>query len=154
MRDLHSSVAETLPAPAQRRLPTWATAVAAVGIAWNLYGLVQYQSALTAIAESLVASGLTPDQAAVMTGYPGWMTLAFGIGVVGGLVGSVLLLLRQRLAPPMLAISLAAYIALWIGDAVHGVFAAMGAPQIIILSAVVVIAALLFAVSRHAAVRS
>jgi hypothetical protein len=61
MRDLHSSVAETLPAPAQRRLPTWATAVAAVGIAWNLYGLVQYQSALTAIAESLVASGLTPD---------------------------------------------------------------------------------------------
>ena len=89
-----------------------------------------------------------------MTGYPGWMTLAFGIGVVGGLVGSVLLLLRQRLAPPMLAISLAAYIALWIGDAVHGVFAAMGAPQIIILSAVVVIAALLFAVSRHAAVRS
>jgi hypothetical protein len=154
MCDLHSNGAGTLSAPAQRRLSSWATTVGAGGVAWNLFGLVQYQSALTATAENLVASGLTPDQAAAMTGYPGWMTLAFGIGVVGGLVGSALLLLRHRLAPSVLWISLMAYVALWIGDAVHGVFAAMGAAQVIILSTVVAIAAQLFATSRHAALRA
>ena len=49
----------------------------------------------------------------------------------------------------MLAVSLLAYVALWVGDAVHGVFAAMGAPQVIILTAVVAIAAALWAVARH-----
>jgi lysylphosphatidylglycerol synthetase-like protein (DUF2156 family) len=104
--------------------------------------------------QSLIASGLTSDQAAVMTGYPGWMTLAFAIGVFGGLAGSILLLLRQGLARTILAASLAAYVALWIGDAMHGVFAAMGAPQIIILTTVVAIAAALFLLSRHPVARA
>jgi hypothetical protein len=34
----------------------------------------------------------------------------------------------------VLAASLVAYVALWIGDAVHGVFAVMGAPQVAILT--------------------
>jgi hypothetical protein len=47
-----------------------------------------------------------------------------------------------------------AYVALWIGDAVHGVFAAMGAPQVVILTTVVAIAAALLALSRHPAARA
>ena len=54
----------------------------------------------------------------------------------------------------MLAASLAAYVALWIGDAIHGVFAAMGAPQVAVLTTVVAIAAALFAASRHPAARA
>ncbi len=54
----------------------------------------------------------------------------------------------------VLAISLFAYVALWIGDAVHGVFAVMGIPQIAILTTVVAIAAVLFAISRHPAARA
>lgn len=135
------------------RAPVWFMATALAGVAWNVFGAVQFAGSVTATAESLVASGLTAEQAAVMTGYPLWMTLAFGLGVAGGLVGSVLLLLRKGLASWVLLASLAAYVALWTGDAVHGVFAALGAPQIIILTVVVAIAAGLYATSRHPAAR-
>ena len=85
-----------------------------------------------------------------MTSYPAWMTAAFAVGVLGGLLGSGLLLLRRPAAQPVLAVSLAAYLALWIGDAVHGVFAALGAPQVVILTLVVAIAAGLWFAARIA----
>lgn len=137
----------------QNRAPTWLATASLCGIVWNLFGAFQFAAALTATTEALVASGLTPEQAAALTGYPLWMTLAFGLGVAGGLVGSMLLLLRHRSAGPVLGVSLSAYVALWIGDAVHGVFAAMGTPQVIVLSMVVAIAAALFTASRHPAAR-
>jgi hypothetical protein len=129
------------------RTPLWLSFAALGGVAWNVFGAVQFASSATATTESLIATGLPPQQAAVMTGYPTWMTLAFAIGVAGGLLGSVLLLLRRPAAKPVLAASLVAYVALWIGDAVHGVFAATGVPQVVILTTVV--AAALFALSRH-----
>jgi hypothetical protein len=145
-----SQKAHPLPAISK---PFWVAAVAIGGIAWNLFGAAQFLGSVTVTTDSLIASGLTPDQAAVMTGYPAWMTVAFGLGVAGGLVGSVLLFLRHHSAVAVLAVSLAAYIALWIGDAVHGVFAAMGAPQIAILTSVVAIAAGLLAAARHPSAR-
>ncbi len=136
----------------QTRRPLWLTLTALGGIGWNIFGLVQFAGSVTATADSLMESGLTAEQAAVMTGYPVWMTAAFFIGVSGGLVGSILLALRAALARPVLLASLLAYVALWIGDAVHGVFAAMGAPQVAILSTVVAIAAgLFFAATRNSA---
>lgn len=133
------------------RAPLWMTVAAIGGIAWNIFGLLQFAGSVAATEASLIASGMTPEQAAVMTGYPTWMTLAFGVGVLGGLAGSVLLLLRRSAAGPALLFSLLAYVGLWIGDAVYGVFAALGAPQVIILSVVVAIAAALYALSRHPA---
>jgi hypothetical protein len=136
------------------RTPLWLWIAALGGVAWNIFGAVQFANSATATTESLMASGQTPEQAAVMTGYPAWMTLAFAIGVSGGLVGSVPLLLRRPLAQPVLGTSLVAYVALWIGDAVHGVFAAMGVPQVVILTTVVAIAAALFALSRRPSARA
>ncbi|WGV18341.1 hypothetical protein [Fuscovulum ytuae] len=127
--------------------PRWITGAALAGIGWNIFGLVQFATSVTATADSLVASGLSPEQAAVMTGYPAWMTAAFFFGVTGGLIGSLLLALRHRFARSVLLASLLAYVALWIGDAVHGVFAAMGAAQVAILTTVVAIAAALFAIA-------
>ena len=141
-------VSETVPATRPRG-PRWLIATALGGIAWNLFGAVQFAGALNATEASMIAAGMTPEKATVMAGLPGWMTLAFGLGVGGGLVGSALLLARHRLAGPVLAMSLVAYVALWIGDALHGVFTVMGAPQIAILTLVVAIAAVLFAASRH-----
>ena len=80
------------------RTPLWYWATAGAGLIWNAYGTWQFGLSLTATTQSLVASGLTPEQAQVMTTYPAWMTLAFALGVLGGLVGSVLLLLRHRTA--------------------------------------------------------
>ena len=139
--------------PTRLRPPLWLTSAAMAGVAWNLFRAVQFVNSVTATETSLIASGMTPEQAAVMTGYPVWMTMAFAVGVAGGLVGSVLLMLRKASAMPVLLASLAAYVALWIGDLVHGVFAALGAPQLIILSIVVAIAAALFALSRHPAAK-
>ncbi|AWB49178.1 hypothetical protein HYN69_12285 [Gemmobacter aquarius] len=144
-----SSTSLSLPRP-----PLWFHAASIGGIAWNVFGAVQFAGSVTATEASLIASGLTAEQAAVMTGYPGWMTLAFAIGVFGGLAGGVLLLLRRRIALPVLAVSLVAYVALWTGDAVHGVFAAMGLPQVVTLTVVVAIAAALFLLARHPAARA
>lgn len=142
-----------LSLPPSARAPVWMTAAALSGIAWNVFGIVQFAGSVTATEASLIASGMTPDQAAVMTGYPMWMSLAFAVGVFGGLAGSILLFLRHAAATPVLLASLVAYVALWIGDALHGVFAALGAPQIAILTLVVVIAATLHALSRLPAAR-
>lgn len=136
------------------RTPHLLTAAALGGIAWNIFGVIQFASSVIATDTSLIASGLTHEQAAVMTGYPAWMTAAFAIGVFGGLAGSILMLLRQAAAMPVLLVSLLAYVALWIGDAVNGVFAALGTPQVIILSLVVAIAAALYALSRHPAAKA
>jgi hypothetical protein len=140
--------------PPFARTPHWFSAAVLGGIAWNIFGAVQFVGSVAATEASLIASGLTADQAAVMTGYPAWMTAAFAVGVVGGLAGSVLLLLRRSAAGPVLLVSLMAYVALWIGDAVHGVFAAMGAPQVIVLTLVVAIAAALFTLGRHPAAKA
>ncbi|HEU4408588.1 MAG TPA: hypothetical protein VFS43_25225 [Polyangiaceae bacterium] len=74
---------------------------------------------------------------------------AFAVGTFGGLAGCLLLLLRRRVATPVLAASLAGYVLLFAGDVTEGVFAALGAPQVATLSAVVAIAAALFAWSRR-----
>lgn len=140
--------------PLSSRRPFWIAVAALGGIAWNLFGAVQFAGAVTATPDSLIAAGLTPEQAAVLTGYPAWMTLAFAAGVFGGLLGCVLLLLGRAGSRAVLGLSLAAYGALWLGDAIHGVFAAMGAPQVVILTLVVAIAAVLLAVSRHPAARA
>lgn len=50
----------------------------------------------------------------------------------------------RRRAVPALAVSLLLYMTLRIGDEVHGVFAALGAPQVVIVTLVVAIAALCF----------
>lgn len=136
------------------RVSRWMTTAALGGIAWNIFGIVQFMGSVSATESSLIASGLSPGQAAVMTGYPVWMTLAFAVGVFGGLAGSVLLLLRRAASMPLLLASLVAYVALWIGDAVHGVFAAMGVSQVVILTIVVAVAAALYVLSRHPAARA
>jgi hypothetical protein len=147
-------MAANSPSSSTARAPRWMTAASLGGIAWSIFGVIQFLGSVSATNESLIASGLTPEQAAAMTGYPTWMTVAFAVGVFSGLAGSVLLLLRNAAAMLVLLVSLLAYVALWIGDAVHGVFAALGAPQVIILTLVVAIAAALFVLSRHTSAKS
>lgn len=130
--------------------PIWFWAASAAGVAWNAYGLWQFAGSLMATEASLAAAGMTPEQAAIMAHPPVWMTLAFAIGVGAGLLGSALLMARRGMALPVLALSLAGYVVLYLGDIVHGVFAVMGAPQVIILTVVVAIAVGLLLTARHA----
>jgi hypothetical protein len=134
--------------PVKGTTPLWFWIVAGLGLAWNIFGAVQFMGTLSATTESLQAQGLTAEQAAVMLGYPVWMTAAFAVGVFGGAIGCLLMLARKAVAVPVFALSLVGYIALYIGDIVHGVFAAMGTPQVVVLTVVVAIAAALWAVGR------
>lgn len=133
--------------------PLWFWGASALGLLWNAYGVVQFLGAQAATQDSLMAAGMTAEQAAVMLALPVWMTLAFAIGVFGGLAGSAALLARRNWAVPVLAASLAGYIVLYLGDIVKGVFAALGLPQVVILTLVVLIAAGLLGLARFAARR-
>ncbi len=125
--------------------------LAGLGLAWNVFGLVQFAGSLTSTADSLMEAGMTAEQAAVMKGYPIWMTFAFAIGTLGGTVGCCLLLMHSKYSIPIFWISFLAYIVLYIGDYTEGVFAALGPPQVIILTTVVVIAAALLRMSYYLA---
>lgn len=135
-------------ATAPTRPPIWFWAAATLGAAWNVFGVVQFLGSLKATPESLAAQGLSPEQANVMLGYPGWMTVAFAIGVFGGALGCLLLLLRRKWSFQVFIISLLGYLVLYVGDITQGVFAAMGTPQVVVLSIVVLIAAALLWLSK------
>jgi hypothetical protein len=127
----------------------WLSIVAIAGFLWNLVGAVQFVSTSTATDDSLLAAGMTQDQAAAMASFPSWVTLVFAIGVVTSLAGCALLFLRHRLAKPVLGISAVAFGALWIAYALYGAFAAFGVSQIAIMTTVVVIAIGLYVASRR-----
>lgn len=129
--------------------PAWIWPVAGLGLAWNIFGMVRFATTSFQDAEALAAGGMTAEQAALYAGLPGWMTLAFAVGVGGGVAGCALLLLRRKAATPVLAASLVAYCALFLGDVIEGVFSVFGASQVVILSVVLLVAAgLLWAARR------
>ena len=131
-------------------MPTLIRAVAALGLAWNAFGVIQFWGQASATPAMLMAKGMTAAQATLYASLPGWMTIMFAIGVFGGLVGTVLLLISQRAATTLLGMSLVGYVALYIGDITQGVFAAFGTGQIVVLTMVVTIAVALLMLSLHA----
>lgn len=128
------------------RTPTWLWAVSGFGVLWNAYGLYQFVGTFTLAGQAAMTAGMTAAQAEVYLGLPAWISVAFAAGVLGGLIGSIGLAARRRLALPALAASLVGYVLLFAGDAYHGVFAAIPS-QLAILAVVVSIAAGLFGAS-------
>jgi hypothetical protein len=126
------------------RSPAWLWAASAAGLLWNLYGTYQYVGTFTPAGQAAMTAGLTPAQAAVYLSLPAWIGVVFAIGVFGGLIGSVLLALRRRVARPVFAASFVGYGLLFAGDAFLGVFAAKPSQLAILLVVVAVAAALLW----------
>lgn len=133
-----------------RAMPRSVRVLAALGIAWNGFGIVQWSGQTFASPAVLVAKGMTPAQAALYAALPGWMTIVFAIGVFGGLAGSILLAIGRRAALTALGMSLLGYIALFVGDIVERVFAAFGLPHMLVLMIVVAIATGLLLLALHA----
>jgi hypothetical protein len=140
------------PAPHTTKRPLWLILPTAAALAWNVFGLWQFGKFLTQTPARLMAEGMTEAQAAAYTSLPGWMTLVFAIGVIGGTIGTALLLWRRQLSVPVLAASLAGYVALFAGDWAHGLFAILPM-QLAILSTVVAIASASLGLSLFAAKR-
>lgn len=128
------------------RVPIWLWVAAALGILWNVYGLCQFAATFTASGQAAMTAGMTPSQATLYLSLPAWISVAFGMGVCGGLVGSIFLFLRRSVSRPVFVASFIGYALLFAGDTYHGVFAAIPA-QLAILTVVVLIAAALLGAS-------
>ena len=83
--------------------PAWFT-VAAIGvILFEAFGVYNYLVHVTTDPSSLPI-----DQRDLVLAMPGWMTVAYAVAVWVGLAGALLLLMRRRLAAPLLLVSLIA----------------------------------------------
>ena len=88
---------ETIPAPA------WFTFAAIAALLFEAFGAYSYLMHVTTD-----PSGLPIDQRDLVLAMPGWMTAAYALAVWAGLAGALLLLMRRRLAAPLLLVSLLA----------------------------------------------
>lgn len=135
------------------RGPIWLWLAGGLGVLWNAYGLYQFIASFSQTKASLMAVGMTASQADLYLSLPSWISVVFGVGVVGGLIGSIALLMKSARAVAIFGVSMAGYVILFSGDVYYGVFANIPT-QLVILTVVVVIAAALLWVSIYAKKRN
>lgn len=86
-----------------RAAPGWFPIAAIGALLWEILGCGIYVMAMTTDPSSLPV-----DQRAMADATPLWMNAAWAVAVWIGLAGAVLLLMRRRLAEPLLLLSLIA----------------------------------------------
>ncbi len=82
----------------------WFWVTAATALVWNLMGAFAYVDQVMMTPEAIQA--LPENERALYDALPVWATAAFAFAVWGGTVGSLLLLLRRKLATSIFIISL------------------------------------------------
>lgn len=82
----------------------WHKLIALLAIIWNLLGVGAYLMHAYMTDEAIT---LLPENEQVLyVDIPAWYTAAFAIAVFAGAIGSILLLLKKKLATPILVLSL------------------------------------------------
>ena len=84
--------------------------VGVVALLFNAIGVFDFVMTMAQGAAYQASAGMTPDQIAHYQQMPGWMTAVWAVGVFGAFLASILLLLRRKLAWPVFAVSLAAFL--------------------------------------------
>lgn len=97
-------------AAAEKKAPWHFWAVGVVGLVWNGYGAYDYFMSKTGGEAYLRSVGMTDAQIAHLNAMPFWMTAVWATGVWGAVLGTALLLLRNKLAVPVFFASLAAFV--------------------------------------------
>ncbi|MDQ8164284.1 MAG: hypothetical protein P3A28_00815 [Gemmatimonadota bacterium] len=85
------------------RRPWHLWVVGILGGLWSVIGLMSLM--VTQLNVEAVMSGFPPEQRAYFDSFPLWADGLWGVGVFGGVIGCVALLLRNRLAFPLLVLS-------------------------------------------------
>jgi hypothetical protein len=129
--------------------PRWFTIFAILALLWNLMGIAAFVMQATISPQALAA--LPEAEQALYNNYPMWALIAFGAGVFGGALGSLLLVMKKNLAGPVLWISLIAVV-IQMGYAVFiaRVHELLGADALIMPVMVVVIAVYLVMLAAKA----
>ncbi|MBA3666908.1 MAG: hypothetical protein H0W65_04200 [Sphingomonas sp.] len=86
-------------------VPGWFWVAAVAVLLWEAVGCFMYVSQVTTDPATLPL-----DQRAMWAATPAWMIGAYAVAVWVGLIGAVLLLMRRRLAAPVLLVSLIAVV--------------------------------------------
>ena len=89
---------------AEGRTPIHLWIVGILSFLWNCFGCVDYT--MTNLKNAAWLAQMTPDQIAWMDSLPRWLTAFWAFGVWGGLVGAILLLMRNRRAVLAYGVSL------------------------------------------------
>ena len=97
----------TSAAPA--RAPRHLRIVGVVTLLWNGVGAFDYL--MTQTKNEAYMSAFTPEQLDYFYGFPAWVVAAWALAVWGGVLGSLLLLLRKKLAVPVFLVSLVSMVA-------------------------------------------
>ena len=87
----------------QERPPRHLWVVGVVGLLWNLVGAYDYL--MTETQNASYMGKFTPEQLEYFYGFPTWVVATWAIAIWGGVLGTLLLLLRRRLAAPVLLVS-------------------------------------------------
>jgi len=85
----------------------WVVGIA--GTLWSLMGVISFM--LTQLNVEAMMSRFPEQQRAYFASYPLWVDAFWAIGVFGGEIGCLLLVLKNRLAVPVLLVSMIGWIA-------------------------------------------
>ena len=92
----------------QQKIPTWFWIAGTLLLIWNLMGLMNFIMQLTVTEETLAK--LSEIDREFMGNYPAWVFAAFGTAVIGGVLGSLALLIKKKIANVLFILSLAGII--------------------------------------------
>lgn len=84
--------------------PWWFVLVAVLALLWNLFGLFSFYVHVTASPE--VIASWPEAQRQIEAATPRWIFVPFAVATVGGVLGSLGLLLGKRWAEPVFMLSL------------------------------------------------
>lgn len=87
------------------KIPVWFWVIGAIALVWNLMGCGAYLMQVMRTPEALAV--LEEGERSLYENMPAWVTAAFAFAVWGGALGSLLLLLRKKIATPVLIVSVA-----------------------------------------------
>ena len=132
-----------------RAVAGWFMPAAIASLLFMLLGCVTYVMHVTADPASLPL-----DQRAAFEAEPVWVTAAYAIAVWVGLLGTVMLVLRRKLAQPLLLVSLVAVLG-WLAGLllVPGLRQAISANDLAVAILVAVITWTIFWFARHSSQR-
>jgi K+ transporter len=89
---------------ANNKIPVTFWIIAGIAVLWNLMGVFAFATDLMMSAEGLAA--MEENQRAMYEAMPSWTKIPYGIATIGGLIGSIGLIMRKKWSIPALLISL------------------------------------------------
>lgn len=95
-------MADTTGTAAKTPWHVWVVGV--IALLWNAMGAVDFT--MTQLHNEAYLQKCTPEQVAYLNGIPGWAVISWGAATWGGLLGSLLILLRRGFAVNLFAVSL------------------------------------------------